>query len=52
VFLASDHALTADGYALSEVGIVERARKRLSRRVLPVTLPIERLPLALRAQSR
>lgn len=52
VFLVSDHALAAGSYALSELGIVERAWKRLSGRVLPVmlaTLPIERLPLALRA---
>ncbi len=52
VFLASEHALAAGSYTLSEVGIVERVWKRLSGRVLPVmlaTLPIERLPLALRA---
>lgn len=52
VFLVSDHALDAGSYTLSELGIVERAWKRLSGRVLPVMLamlPIERLPLALRA---
>ncbi len=51
VFLASEYALDAGSYTLSELQIVERAWKRLSGRVLPVVLaalPLERLPLALR----
>ncbi len=51
VFLASEYALDAGSYTLSEIQIVERAWKRLSGRVLPVmlaALPLERLPLALR----
>lgn len=52
VFLVSAHALDPGSYTLSELAIVERSWRRLSGRVLPVMLerlPIERLPLALRA---